>query len=98
LVLPGEQEQLVEPLIDQFEVLVQFPPLRVIISFDATDTVLFAEITLLHGLGLPEERLVTITVVDPTLAKDEVTNVPLPAEVTVMEEVSPVAVFEPEKL
>ena len=47
--------------------------------------------------GAPEARLATVTLVDPA-AKAEVVNVPVPAVVTVIDAVLPVAFEAPAKL
>jgi len=45
----------------------------------------------------PDERLVTVTVVAPLFANAGVVNVPVPAEVTVIEAVRPVAALGDDK-
>ncbi|MPM50712.1 hypothetical protein SDC9_97455 [bioreactor metagenome] len=46
---------------------------------------------LLHGVPVPDDKLVMVTVVAPAVAKADVVNVPVPAVLTVIVAVRPVA-------
>ena len=93
------------PTLGEFAAKVAVPVVQIVCGEPAFDvvglafTVIAAVLLALIAFEqLPDARFVTVTVVEPLLARAEVVKVPVPAEDTVMVAVLPVAVFGALKL